>query len=59
MMEVDESIREMILSGAPVRKIRSYHKSRTSADLRSLGLAMVKAGETTLEELERLVYDVE
>ena len=58
MMEVDQQIREMILEGATAGKIRSYHKSRGLPGLKSLGVAMVRAGETTLEELETLVYDV-
>lgn len=58
MMEVDQQIREMILEGATAGKIRSYHKSRGLPGLKSLGVAMVQAGETTLEELETLVYDV-
>ena len=59
MMEVDEQIREMILSGASLRSIRDYYRKKGNPGLRSLGTAMVKSGETTLEELEKLVYFIE
>ena len=59
MMEVDEAIRELILAGAPLKKIRALHREKGGPGLKSLGTAMVRAGETTMEELEKLVYFIE
>ncbi len=59
MMEVDEQIRSMILSGAPPHDIRAYQRRRGEASLRDQALEMVLAGETGMDEMEKIIYSVE
>jgi len=53
VMEISEDIQELILVGASAREIRRKAIEEGMLTLRSSGLAKIKAGMTTLEEVVR------
>ena len=59
MMEIDEEIRSMILSGAPPHEIRMYQRRKGEAGLKDQVVKMVLRGETGIEEMEKIIYSVE
>lgn len=58
MMEVDEEIRSMILSGAASRHIRLHQRGKGEPSLKDQAAAMVLKGETGIEELEKIMYSI-
>ena len=53
VMEVSENIQELILVGASAREIKRKAVEEGMLTLRSSGLAKIKAGITTLDEVLR------
>jgi len=53
VMEIGENIQELILVGASAREIRRKAEEEGMLSLRQSGLAKIKAGNTTLEEVLR------
>jgi general secretion pathway protein E len=53
---MDDEIRELIVSRAPVRKIKEAAQSRGTRSLREAALDLVRAGETTLDEINRVTF---
>jgi len=53
VMESGEAIQELILVGASAREIRRKAVEEGMLTLRQSGLAKIKAGATTLEEVLR------
>ena len=51
---LDDEVRELILARAPVRAVREAASRRGFRNLRAAVIEMVAAGETTLEELNRV-----
>ena len=51
---LDDEVRELILARAPVRAVREAASRRGFRNLRAEVIEMVAAGETTLEELNRV-----
>jgi general secretion pathway protein E len=52
---LDDGLREMIVTREPVRRIKEAALARGTRLLRDAGLDMVRRGETTLQELNRVV----
>ena len=58
-MEVDEEIGGMIQKGASPREIRTVLRKNGSKSLREQARDMTIRGETSMEELEKVIYSVE
>lgn len=58
-MEVDEEIGGMIQKGASPREIRTVLRKNGSKSLREQARDMTIRGETSVEELEKIIYSVE
>lgn len=58
-MEVDEEIGGMIQKGASPREIRTVLRKNGSKSLREQARDMTIRGETSMEELEKIIYSVE
>ena len=58
-MELDEQMRGMILRGAPPQKIRKALRACGNMSLRDQAARMVLDGETSMEELEKIIYSAE
>ena len=58
-MEVDEEIGGMIQKGASPREIRTVLRKNGSKSLREQARDMPIRGETSVEELEKIIYSVE
>jgi general secretion pathway protein E len=54
ILSLDDALREMIASRAPVSSIKAYAQSKGTQLLREAALEMVWSGETTLEEVNRV-----
>ena len=52
---LDDELREMIVTREPVRRIKEAASRKGTRLLREAGLDLVRRGETTLEELNRVV----
>jgi general secretion pathway protein E len=52
---LDDTLREMIITREPVRRIKEEAARKGTRLLREAGLDMVRRGETTLQELNRVV----
>lgn len=59
MMEIDEEIRSMILAGAPPHDIRMHQRRKGESSLKDQVAEMVLKGETSMEEMEKIIYSVE
>jgi general secretion pathway protein E len=51
-----DTIRELILNRAPARAIREAAVKQGTRDLRGAALDLVRRGETTLEEVNRVTF---
>ncbi|MGM0549318.1 MAG: GspE/PulE family protein [Bacillota bacterium] len=56
IFEIDNQIKEMISDSVSVEKISEYAKNKGMITLKEDGLAKIKAGETDVSELERIIY---
>jgi general secretion pathway protein E len=54
ILSLDDALREMIASRAPVSSIKAYAQSKGTQLLREAALEMVWSGKTTLEEVNRV-----
>lgn len=59
MMEIDEEIRSMILSGESPHRMRLHQRGKGEPGLKDQAAAMVLKGETGIEEMEKIIYSVE
>jgi general secretion pathway protein E len=57
LLRLDDGLRDLIASRAPMSAIKEAARSRGMKPLRSEALAAVARGETTFEELERVTLD--
>jgi len=58
VLNITPRIRELIHASAPASEIEAAARMEGMRTLRDVGVARVKAGETTLQELERVLGDV-
>jgi CheY-like chemotaxis protein len=58
ILEITPGIKELIYAGGPAAEIEAAARADGMRTLRDVGVARVQAGETTLQELERVLGDV-
>ena len=56
LLLMDDDLRELIVSRAPVRRIKDTAQARGTRSLRAAALDLVRAGETTLDEINRVTF---
>jgi general secretion pathway protein E len=56
LLVLNDELRELIVARAPVRKLKETARAAGTIPLRDAALAMVEAGETTLEEINRVTF---
>ena len=57
LMRLDDKLRDRIAARAPMTEIKAVARAGGLVPLRQAALAAVRAGHTTLEELDRVVFD--
>ena len=53
---LNDELREMIVSNTPIRQIKDVARKGGTRFLREAALALVRSGETTLEEINRVTF---
>ena len=53
---LNDELREMIVSNTPIRQIKEVARKGGTRFLREAALALVRSGETTLEEINRVTF---
>ena len=53
---LDDELREMIVANAPIRQIKEAARKGGTRFLREAALALVRSGDTTLEEINRVTF---
>ncbi len=56
LLPLNDEIRELIVARAAIRQVKEAAQRAGVRDLRDAALAMVKRGETTLEEINRVTF---
>jgi len=56
VLQLDDEMRELIVARAPVTRLKEAARRRNLPDLRQSALQLVKSGETTLEEINRVTF---
>jgi general secretion pathway protein E len=56
MLNLNDELRELIASKAPIRAIKEAAHRNGTRSLREAALMLVKQGETTLEEINRVTF---
>jgi general secretion pathway protein E len=56
LLVLDDELRELIVSRAPARKLREAARAAGTVPLREAAQQLVNAGETTLEEINRVTF---
>ena len=56
LLVMNDVLRELIVAREPVRKLREAARAAGAIPLREAALALVKSGESTLEEVNRVVF---
>ena len=55
VLTLDDELRELIVSREPVRRIKEAARDKGTRLMRDVGLDLVRSGETSLQELNRVV----
>ena len=55
MLLLDDELRELIVNREPVRRIKDAAREKGTRLMREVGLDLVRSGETSLQELNRVV----
>ena len=55
VLVLDDELREMVVQREPVRRVKEVAYRKGTRVLRDVALALVRSGDTTLEELNRVV----
>jgi general secretion pathway protein E len=58
LLVLDDELRELIVTRAPMRQLKDAARARGTRTLREAGLALVASGETSLTELNRVTFVV-
>jgi general secretion pathway protein E len=53
---LDDELRDLIIGRAPLRQLKDTARRRGFVNLRDAGLALVRDGLTTLQELNRVTF---
>ncbi len=56
LLVLDDALRQMIVNHEPILKIKEYARVKGMEYIRESALALVKQGETTLEEINRVSF---
>jgi general secretion pathway protein E len=56
LVVLNDELRELIVARAPARSLREAARAAGSVALRDAAMALVQAGETTLEEINRVTF---
>jgi general secretion pathway protein E len=56
LLVLDDELRELIVARAPARKLKEAARAAGTVPLREAAMALVSAGETTLEEINRVTF---
>jgi general secretion pathway protein E len=56
LLVVNDELRELIIARAPARKLKEAARAAGAVPLREAALRLVDAGETTLEEIDRVTF---
>jgi general secretion pathway protein E len=56
LLVLDDELRELIVARAPARKLKEAARAAGTVPLRDAAMALVEAGETTLEEINRVTF---
>jgi general secretion pathway protein E len=56
LLVMNDELRELIVSRAPARKLKEAARAAGTIPLRDAAHALVEAGETTLEEIDRVTF---
>jgi general secretion pathway protein E len=56
LLVLDDELRELIVARAPARKLKDAARAGGTVPLREAALRLVEAGETTLEEINRVTF---
>jgi general secretion pathway protein E len=56
LLVLNDELRELIVARAPARKLKEVARAAGTVALREAALQLVKAGETTLEEINRVTF---
>ncbi len=56
LLVLNDELRELIIARAPARKLKEAAKAAGTVALREAAMALVNAGETTLEEINRVTF---
>ncbi len=56
LLVLNDELRELIIARAPARKLKDAAKAAGTVALREAAMALVNAGETTLEEINRVTF---
>src|SRR5262249_37539915 len=55
-MRLDDELRQLIVTRQPIRTIKEAARKLGTRDLREAAMNLVRAGETTLEEINRVTF---
>jgi general secretion pathway protein E len=56
LLVLNDELRELIIARAPARKLKEAARAAGTVPLRDAAMALVNAGETTLEEINRVTF---
>jgi general secretion pathway protein E len=56
LLVLNDELRELIVARAPARKLKEAARAAGTVALRDAAMALVQAGETTLEEINRVTF---
>jgi general secretion pathway protein E len=56
LVVLNDELRELIVARAPARKLKEAARAAGTVPLRDAAMALVQAGETTLEEINRVTF---
>jgi general secretion pathway protein E len=56
LVVLNDELRELIVSRAPARRLKDAARASGSVALREAAMQLVQAGETTLEEINRVTF---
>ena len=56
LLVMNDELRELIVARAPARRLKEAAQAAGTIPLRDAALALVDAGETTLEEIDRVTF---
>lgn len=59
IIQVDGPLRDMIANGAAAHEMKTYEQEKGTKFLRDRVVELAKAGETGLEEIEKIIFSVE